>query len=120
MKQYNVSMQRKNGWVTMSDDPNHHFPVKTIEEVAEEFRLYGGADPYDEYMVDSDGYLLKTPEEIFALLIYTGGGLGENGMKLEDVPDKYDKAKVIELIELRRQGKHPEGAERWGDRAVKR
>lgn len=45
---------------------------------------------------------LKTPEDIFALLIYTGGGLGENGMKLEDVPAKYDKAKVIELIELRR------------------
>ncbi len=30
---------------------------------------------------------VKTGEEIVADLIHTGGGLGEDGMKIEDIPD---------------------------------
>jgi hypothetical protein len=49
-------MQEKNGWVTESDDPNHHFPVKTLEQVTEEHLKGPYRSPHDEYWRDKNGY----------------------------------------------------------------
>ena len=89
----------------MSDDPNHHFPVMTIEELNEKVRREGTIPPRDEYPVDGEGYLLKTPEENFANLIY------HDQITLNDIPERF-REKTAELVELLKLGKRPPTAEK--------
>ena len=65
-------MQEKNGWVTDSDDPNYHFPVKTLEQVTEEHLEGPYRPPRDEYWRDKNGRELKTTEEVIAHIIKCG------------------------------------------------
>lgn len=83
-------MQEKNGWMTDSDDPNHHFPVRTLEEMSEHMRY--APPPREEYWRDANGRDLKTPEEVIAHIIKCGAA------DPDVTPARY-KDKVARLLD---------------------
>ncbi len=78
----------------MSDDPNHHFPIKSLDDIAREHREKNFPAAHDEYMRTGDGKELREPEEVFAYLVKHGA------LDFNSIPD-YLKAKTQDLIDAR-------------------
>ena len=78
----------------MSDDPNYHFPVKSLAGIGRELREDTFPAAHDEYMRTADGRELREPEEVFAYLVKHGA------LDFNSIPD-YLKAKTQDLIDAR-------------------
>lgn len=87
-------MQEKNGWVTNSDDPNHHFPVMSTAEANAALEKMPYRPPREEYYWSGPNWTgrpLIEPEEVIAHFIVVGA------VKFENVP-KHFRAKVKAMI----------------------
>ena len=76
----------------MSDDPNHHFPIKTPAEIGRELREDNFPAAHDEYIRTADSRELREPEEVFAHFVKQGS------LDFNSIPDRL-KAKTQELID---------------------
>jgi hypothetical protein len=84
-------MQEKNGWVTESNDPNHHFPVMTIEEHWEHFRTTPYRPSRDEYPRDREGNEYKTSEEYLVYLMKLSN-YNRDLFDYETIPERFRPA----------------------------